>query len=230
VLNAPLPKPVFLATDRRYPTFNLGIPDQYRFAEFQRDFSARLAHGEMPALTVIRLPDDHTADPRPGDGYPYRASYVADNDLALGKMVELISHSAIWKDSAIFVIEDDAQSGADHVDAHRSPLLVISPWVRPGTIAHTVTSMVGVQKAIYQLLGVGPLNLEDALSAGLGDLFSDTPDFTPYTAVASDVRVFDPQKARLARPKTAEQARELLDCDDGDEIEGQFTGAERRDR
>jgi YVTN family beta-propeller protein len=230
VLNAPLPKPVFLATDRRYPTFNLGIPDQYRFAEFQRDFSARLAHGEMPALTVIRLPDDHTADPRPGDGYPYRASYVADNDLALGKMVELISHSAIWKDSAIFVIEDDAQSGADHVDAHRSPLLVISPWVRPGTIAHTVTSMVGVQKAIYQLLGVGPLNLEDALSAGLGDLFSDTPDFTPYTAVASDVRVFDPQKARLARPKTAEQARELLDCDDSDEIEGQFTGAERRDR
>jgi YVTN family beta-propeller protein len=221
-LNAPLPEPVFVSTDRRYPTFNLGIPDQYRFAEFARDFPRRLARGVSPALTVIRLPNDHTADPRPADGYPYRASYVADNDLALGRIVELISHSALWKDSAVFVIEDDAQDGADHVDAHRSPLLVISPWVRRGAVGHTVTSMVGVQKAIYRLLGMGPLNLEDALSAGLGDLFTTTPDFTPFTALPSDTRVFDPEKARLAQPKSAEQARELLDCDDPEEIEQQF--------
>ncbi|HTW46316.1 MAG TPA: bifunctional YncE family protein/alkaline phosphatase family protein [Acidobacteriaceae bacterium] len=221
-LNAPLPAPVFASTDRRYPTFNLGIPDQYRYAEFARDFPNRLARGPAPALTVIRLPDDHTTDPRPADGYPYRASYVADNDLALGKIVQLISHSPLWKDSAIFVIEDDAQSGADHVDAHRSPLLVISPWVRRGAVGHITTSMVGVQRAIYQLLGIGPLNLEDALSAGLGDLFTTTPEFTPYTALPSDPRVFDPRKARLAHPKTAEQARELLDCDDPEEIEQQF--------
>jgi YVTN family beta-propeller protein len=221
-LNAPLPAPVFASTDRRYPTFNLGIPDQYRFHEFARDFPERLARGSSPALTVIRLPDDHTADPRPADGYPWRASYVADNDLALGKIVQLIAHSRLWKDSAIFVIEDDAQSGADHVDAHRSPLLVISPWVRRGAIGHTVTSMVGVQKAICQLLGIGPLNLEDALSAGLGDLFTTTPDFTPFTALRSDSRVFDPRRVRLARPKTAEQARALLDCDDPGEIEQQF--------
>jgi YVTN family beta-propeller protein len=227
-LNAPLPAPVFASTDRRYPTFNLGIPDQYRFAEFARDFPRRLARGESPALTVIRLPNDHTADPRPADGYPYRASYVADNDLALGKIVQLVSHSALWKDSAIFVIEDDAQSGADHVDAHRSPLLVISPWVRRGAVGHTATSMVGVQKAIYQILGVSALNLEDALSAGLGDLFTTTPDFTPFTAHPSDPRVFDPQKARLARPKTAEQARELLDCDDPEAIEQQFPQPARR--
>jgi YVTN family beta-propeller protein len=222
-LNAPVPAPVFASTDRRYPTFNLGIPDQYRFAEFARDFPRRLAGGIVPALTVIRLPDDHTTDPRPADGYPYRASYVADNDLALGKIVQLISHSALWKESAIFVIEDDAQSGADHVDAHRSPLLVISPWVRRGAIGHTATSMVSVQKAIYQILGIGPLNLEDALSAGLGDLFTTTPDFSPFTALPSDPRVFDPQKARIARPKTAEQARELLDCDDPGEIEQHFS-------
>jgi YVTN family beta-propeller protein len=221
-LNAPLPAPVFASTDRQFPTFNLGIPDQYRFAEFARDFPHRLARGFSPALTVIRLPDDHTADPRPADGYPFRTSYVADNDLALGKIVQLISHSPLWKDSAIFVIEDDAQSGADHVDAHRSPLLVISPWVRRGAIGHTTTSMVGVLKVIYQLLGIGPLNLEDALSAGLGDLFTTTPDFTPFTALPSDLRVFDPQRARLAHPKTAEQARELLDCDDPEEIEQQF--------
>jgi YVTN family beta-propeller protein len=221
-LNAPVPEPVFVSTDRHYPTFNLGIPDQFRFAEFAHDFPRRLSRGDSPALTVIRLPNDHTAHPRPADGYPYRASYVADNDLALGKIVQLISHSALWKSSAVFVIEDDAQDGADHVDAHRSPLLVISPWVRRGTIGHTVTSMLGVQKAIYQLLGIGPLNLEDALSAGLGDLFTTTPDFTPFTALPSDPRVFDPQKARLAHPKSTEQARELLDCDDPEEIEQQF--------
>ena len=222
LLNAPLPRPVFTSTDRLYATFNLGIPDQYRFAEFQRDFSKRLLRRHLPALTVIRLPDDHTADPRPADGYPYRASYIADNDLALGKIVQLISRSAIWKDSVLFVIEDDAQSGVDHVDAHRSVLLVISPWVKRGDISHVVTSMVGVQKSIYQLLGLGPLNLEDALSAGLSDVFTTQPDFTPYTALPSDVRIFDPGKARLAHPRTAEEARELLDCDDPGEIEEQF--------
>ncbi len=222
LLNAPLPNPVFNSTDRRYPTFNLGIPDQYRFAEFRRDFPRRLAGGDLPALTVIRLPDDHTADPRPGDGYPYRASYVADNDLALGRMVQLISHSRIWRESAIFVIEDDAQSGVDHVDAHRSVLLVISPWVRRGTISHVAASFVSVQKTIYQILGLGPLNLEDALAAGLAGVFTTQPDFAPYTALPSDPRVFDPHKARLAHPKTAEEARELLDCDDPAEIEQQF--------
>lgn len=222
LLNSPVPMPVFESTDRHYPTFNLGIPDQYRFAEFQRDFPRRLARGFLPALTVIRLPDDHTADPRPGDGYPYRASYVADNDLALGKIVQLILHSRIWKESAIFVIEDDAQSGVDHVDAHRSVVLAISPWVRSGYVSHVAASMVSVQKSIYQILGLGPLNLEDALSAGLGDMFTAQADFTPFTARPSDLRVFDPRKARLAHPKTAEEARELLDCDDPEEIEEQF--------
>ena len=222
LLNAPVPNPVFSSTDRLYPTFNLGIPDQFRYAEFRRDFLRRLAGGYKPALTVIRLPDDHTAKPRPGDGYPYRASYVADNDLALGKIVDLVSHSEIWKNSAIFVIEDDAQSGVDHVDAHRSVLLVISPWVRKGYISHVSTSTVAVQKSIYQLLGLGPLNLEDALSAGLGDVFTGQPDFTPFTVLPSDHRVFNPAKARIARPRTAEESRELLDCDDAGEIEQQF--------
>jgi hypothetical protein len=80
---------------------------------------------------VIRLPNDHTAAPRPDDGYPYRASFVADNDLALGRIVAFLSKTSIWKDSALFVTEDDAQSGVDHVDAHRSVLLVASPWVKP---------------------------------------------------------------------------------------------------
>jgi len=232
-LNSPVPQPVFVSSDRKFPTFNLGIPDQYRYAEFLRDFNRRLQSGYGAALTVIRLPNDHTANPRPEDGYPYRASYVADNDLALGKIVDTISHSSIWKDTAIFVIEDDAQGGVDHVDAHRSPLLVISPYTRRGYISHRHTSMASVQKTIYELLNLGPLNLEDALSADLSDIFTTTPDLTPFTFIPSDTRVFNPAHARLAHPKTAAEKAELLDCDDPEEIEQEFhrklPGIHRRD-
>ena len=227
-LNAPLPNPVFTSTDRLYPTFNLGIPDQFRFTEFERDFNKRIDSGFSPALTVIRLPNDHTAEPRPGDGYPYRASYVADNDLALGKIMDLISHSRLWKDSATFVIEDDAQNGVDHVDAHRSVLLVISPYVRQGVISHVPTSMVSVQRTIYALLGVGPLNLEDALSGSLADIFDSKPDFTPYQVLPSDLRVFNPAAAKLARPRNAKEAHALLDCDDPREMRAAFQKKQRR--
>jgi DNA-binding beta-propeller fold protein YncE len=222
VLNAPVPKPVFASTDRAYPTFNLGIPDQFRVEEFIKDFGRLVKTGKAPALTVIRLPGDHTAKPRPGDGYPYRASYVADNDLALGRIASWISHSSIWKDSAIFVIEDDAQDGLDHIDAHRSPLLVISPWVRRGALSHRPTSMPSVHKTMYELLGLGNLNLEDALAADLSDMFANTPDLAPFDPVASDPKVFDPSKAHIAKPKTAEEARQLLDRDNAQEIAAAF--------
>jgi hypothetical protein len=221
-LNSPVPNPIFNFTDRLFPTFNLGIPDQFRFEEFKNDFQKRLDAGFSPSLIVIRLPNDHTAGPRPGDGYPYKASYVADNDLALGKIVDAIAHGPLWKESAIFVIEDDAQDGGDHFDAHRSPILVISPWVRHGFVAHTRTSMTGMHKTIYALLGAGPLNLEDGLAAGLGDMFTGQPDFTPFTFLPPDRRVFDPAKAKIAHPKSAKEARELLDCDDPKEIEPHF--------
>ena len=123
----------------------------------------------MPALIVIRLPGDHTADPRPQDGYPYRASYVADNDLALGRIIEFLSGTPIWKDSAVFVTEDDAQNGVDHVDAHRSVLLVASPWVKPGAVSNQHTSMGSITRTINELLGLGPMNLEDALAGRSGE-------------------------------------------------------------
>jgi YVTN family beta-propeller protein len=222
VLNAPIPLPVFTSSDRNFPTFNLGIPDQYRYDEFARDFTAVLKAGDVPSLIVIRLPCDHTASPRAADGYPDRGSYVADNDLALGKIIEFLSHTAIWKDSAVFVTEDDAQGGVDHVDAHRSVLLAMSPYIRKGAISHRHTSMTSIQKTTYELLGLGPLNLEDRLAGDLGDIFTSTPDLSPYAAVPVDAKIFDPAKARLARPKNAEQARELLDCDDPKEIEAEM--------
>ena len=222
ILDSPVPEPVYVSTDRKYPTFNLGIPDQFRYREFVRDFSQSVKEGRAPALTVIRLPDDHTAKPRPEDGYPYRASYVADNDLALGNIVDWISHSAIWKDSVLFAIEDDAQGGVDHVDAHRSVLVVASPYAKRGHVSHRHGSMGSVQRTIYEMLGIGPLNLEDALADDLEDMFQAAPDVEAYTARPSDERVFDPGKARLARPKTAAEAKALLQCDDPREIRREF--------
>lgn len=222
LLNAPLPRPVFEATDRRFPTFNLGIPDQIRFREFERDFRRRLAAGQVPGLIVIRLPNDHTAEPRPQDGYSYRASYVADNDLALGRIVAFLSKSSIWKESALFVTEDDAQDGVDHVDAHRSILLVASPWVKPGVVAHGHSSMGSIIKTIDELLGLGPLNLEDALAGDLAEMFDSVPHDGSFEAVAADSRVFVPAKARVARPKTNREAAELGDMDDAEKIRGEM--------
>lgn len=221
-LNSPLPKPVFEASDRRFPTFNLGIPDQFRADEFERDFKKRMAAGKVPGLIVIRLPNDHTMEPRPGDGYPYRASYVADNDLALGRIVEFLSKTPIWKDSALFVTEDDAQDGVDHVDAHRSILFVASPWVKPGSVSHTHASTGSIVRTINELLGTGEMNLEDALAGDVTGIFDDRthldPHLEPFRALPADPRVFVAAKARFARPKTKQEAAALRDMDDADEI------------
>jgi hypothetical protein len=221
-LNAPVPKPIFESSDRQYPTFNMGIPDQYRADEFIKDFQQRMEQGKIPGLIVIRLPDDHTAEPRPADGYPTRASYVADNDLALGRLVEYLSNTPIWKDSAMFVTEDDAQNGVDHVDAHRSILLVASPWIVPGTVSHQHTSMGSIIRTINALLGLSPMNLEDALAGDVTGIFGSELHEMPYVAEAPDPRIFEPAKAKLARPKTKKQAEELLDMDDADEIHHQM--------
>lgn len=221
-LNAPLPKPVFEASDRRYPTFNLGIPDQFRASEFERDFRLKVANHRVPALIVIRLPNDHTMEPRRSDGYPYRASYVADNDLALGKIVAFLSSTAIWKDSALFVTEDDAQGGVDHVDAHRSILLIASPWVKPGAVSHDHTSMGSITRTIDELLGLGPMNLEDALAGEINGVFDSKAHAAVFTVRPSDRRVFDPAKAAFARPKTRREAAELRDMDDVDQIRSQM--------
>jgi DNA-binding beta-propeller fold protein YncE len=228
VLNSPLPKPVYESTDRHYPTFNLGIPDQLRVEEFKRDFSRRLAAGKVPALIVIRLPNDHTATPRSGDGYPYRASFVADNDLALGRIVEYLSKTSIWKDSALFVTEDDAQGGVDHVDAHRSILLVASPWVQPGVISHTHTSMGSITRAIDELLGLNAMNLEDELSGQMGGIFTSELHAAPYTTRPADPRVFDPAKARIAKPKNKQEAASLRDMDDAEEIRRELEHSKKK--
>ena len=177
--------------------FNTSIPDQYRYEQFKKDFDERYVRGlqPLPQFMYIWLPNDHTAKPRPEDGYAYRASYVADNDLALGKIIDLLSHSKFWADTAVFITEDDAQNGRDHVDAHRSLLLVISPYSRRA-VSHVHTSMLSILKTTELILGIPPLNQYDAAATALSDCFTDIPDVTPYVFLTSDLSIFDPDKAR----------------------------------
>jgi len=211
--NMPMPEVLFENTSRDYATFNTSISDQYRFGQFQREFQVRFASGKepLPQFLYIWLPNDHTAKPRPEDGYHYRASYVADNDLALGKLVELFSHSPFWKDMAIFVTEDDAQNGWDHVDAHRSILMMISPYARHG-VSHVHTSMASIIKSFDLIFGLPYLNQYDAAATDLSDLFTDKPDFTPFEALPSDAQIFDP--AKVKEPGLQMQARPGEPLDD----------------
>ncbi|MGH9453386.1 MAG: phosphoesterase, partial [Terriglobia bacterium] len=211
----PMPEVLFENTSRSYPTFNTNISDQYRLKQFENEFNLRYASGKdpLPQFLFIWLPDDHTADPRPADGYPYRASYVADNDLALGKLVELFSHSIYWKDMAIFVTEDDAQSGTDHVDAHRSILMTISPYARPG-VSHVHTSMMSLLKTIDLILNLPYLNQYDAAATDLSDCFTATPDFTPYVALPPDLRIFDPSRVNETGAKASAAHSAPLDDPD----------------
>jgi len=196
-VNAPLPGPLYANTSRTYPMFNTSIPDQYRFEQFKKEFEERYVSGQqpLPQFIYIWLPNDHTAKPRPEDGYAYRASYVADNDLALGKLIDLFSHSKFWPEMAVFITEDDAQNGRDHVDAHRSVLLVVSPFARRG-VSHTHTSMLSILKTTERILGLPPLNQYDAAASDLADSFTNVQDVSPYTALPSDANIFDPSKAR----------------------------------
>ncbi|MGH9431603.1 MAG: bifunctional YncE family protein/alkaline phosphatase family protein [Terriglobia bacterium] len=214
-VNIPMPEVLFENTSRRYPTFNTNISDQYRLKQFKDEFNLRYASGKnpLPQFLFIWLPDDHTADPRPADGYSYRASYVADNDLALGKLVELFSHSIYWKDMAIFVTEDDAQDGTDHVDAHRSLLLTLSPYARRG-VSHAHTSMMSILKTIDLIFGLPYLNQYDAAATDLSSMFADKPDFTPYVALPPDLRIFDPDKVNETGAKSSAARSAPLDDPD----------------
>ena len=166
-----------------YPPFDLGIPDQYRTDVWQQAFGQELQSGSVPNLTMIWLPDDHTG----GSANPYPVAQVADNDLALGRIIDTISHSSVWPSSAVFVMEDDAQNGVDHVDGHRAPLLIASPWAKRGVVDDTYYNQVNAVRTIEQILGAAPMNQEDQAAEPMFGAFTDTPDPTPFTHVPNQV-------------------------------------------
>jgi YVTN family beta-propeller protein len=195
--NFPVPTPIFSRTSRQYATFNMAIPDQFRISQFIKEFNEKwIGQGKtMPQLLTVIIPNDHGADERPGAGYPFRESYMADNDLAVGRIVEYLSHTPYWNEMAIVITEDDAQNGVDHIDAHRSVLIVVSPWVNKNYVSKVHYSFGSIFKTFWNILGLPYLNQYDAGATDLADMFTGNPDFTPYTAQPVDLRIFDPQKA-----------------------------------
>jgi DNA-binding beta-propeller fold protein YncE len=196
--NVPAPDVLIQNSSRDYPGFNMNIPDQFRAGQFIHEIQNLYEKPgkDLPQFIYIHLPNDHMTKPRPEDGYPFGASYVADNDYALGSIVEYLSNSPWWKEMAIFVTEDDAQGGVDHVDSHRTVLLGISPWIKRGYVSHTNTSFPGLLKTVFRLLGAPQLNLYDAAASDLSEAFTTEPDFAPYRVLAEDPRVFVPENAR----------------------------------
>ncbi len=198
VINVPMPDPLYRNTSREYPMFNMNIPDQFRATQFIHEIEEKYVKGgePFPRFIYIHLPNDHMTEPRPQDGYPYEGSYVADNDYALGRIVEFLSLTPWWREMAIFVTEDDAQGGRDHIDAHRTVFMGIGPYFKRNYVSHVNTSFPGMLKTIFRLLGLPPLNLFDAVASDLSDCFTNTPDYDGYQVRREDVRLFDPAAAR----------------------------------
>jgi YVTN family beta-propeller protein len=173
--------------DPHYPSFDLTIPDQYRVDYWLPIFNQQVATNTVPNLTILWLPDDHTG------GAPLPAAQVADNDLAVGRVVEAISHSNVWGESAIFSEEDDASDDYDHVDGHRMTSYVFSPWTAPpqapdqGKVVHTIYTQENINRTIEQILGFEPLTQFDLVASPMFEAFGEVPDFTPYTHVPATV-------------------------------------------
>jgi len=164
-------------TDHDYPKFDTNIPDIYRYQIWKQNFEKN-----GPAnLNMFWLSSDHTG------GTPDPEAQVADNDLAVGKIVQEIAHSKYWKDSAIFVAEDDSQDGADHVDGHRAPIQIISPWAQHGAVDSTYYSQLNMVRTIEQILGAQPLNQKLAAATPMYGAFTKKPDYTPFLAVPNQV-------------------------------------------
>ncbi|HEY4111721.1 bifunctional YncE family protein/alkaline phosphatase family protein [Puia sp.] len=163
-----------------YPGWDLNIQDIYRESVFERDFDSLVQAGSVPRFSTIYLPNDHTSGLQKGAYTPI--AQVADNDLALGRLVDHLSHSPIWNESAIFVLEDDAQDGPDHVDAHRSPAFVISPYIRRHTVDHTLYSTSSILRTMELILGLPPMSQYDAAATPLFGSFTATPDTTAFSA------------------------------------------------
>ncbi|MEU7940500.1 alkaline phosphatase family protein [Microbispora bryophytorum] len=156
-----------------FPKFDTSVPDIYRYEIWKRDFDAN-----GPAnLNMFWLSSDHTGGPVNG------AAQVADNDLAVGRIVDKISHSEYWKDSAIFVVEDDSQAGTDHVDGHRAPIQIISPWAKHGTVDSRYYTQITMIRTIEQILGIQPMNQKDSAATPMAAVFTGKPDYTPFTAL-----------------------------------------------
>jgi len=185
---------------RNFPSYCLGIPDVVRAQIFLTDLQRWEREGTMPNLTIMLLPSNHTWGATPG--VSSAKAMVADNDLALGQIVEALTKTKFWKKMAIFVVEDDAQNGVDHVDGHRTVALAISPYARRGYVDSTFYSQQSILKTIELVLGLPTLSLFDLIANDMRASFQDTPNYAPYEAVMPKQSLFEknPELASLRGP------------------------------
>ena len=167
---------------KNFPQFDLNIPDQFRVDLWLQDFNKDVKNSTVPALSILWVMDDHTGGP------PTVDAEEADNDLAIGRIIDTISHSKLWDSSAIFIEEDDAQNGVDHVDGHRSPGYIVSPYaVQYGPTDHTYYTQVNMTRTIEQILGLQPLNQYDLIASPMLTDFTNTPNTAPWSHVPNQV-------------------------------------------
>jgi len=164
---------------KAYPGYNLDIKDIDRVEVWKKDFDSLVTAKALPQFNSIRLGNDHTYGARVGKPTP--VAMVAENDLAVGRLVEYISKSPVWKESAIFILEDDAQNGSDHVDAHRSTAYVVSPYTKRKTVIHDSYTTSSMLRTIELILGMKPMSQYDAAAPSMWKCFTQTPDLTPFT-------------------------------------------------
>ncbi len=174
---------------KNFPAWSANIPDVARARVFLEDLKRMAAAGSMPNLTLLQLPSNHTNGTTAGSSTP--RAMVADNDLALGQVVEALTKSRFWPKMAIFVVEDDAQNGVDHVDGHRTVALAISPYVRRGSVDSTFYSTQSMVKTIELMLGLPTMSIFDLIAEDMRASFQGTADPTPYSAVMPEVSLFD---------------------------------------
>ena len=201
-------------TNSAYPGFSMQITDQVRADVWLKEFQEFVQAGKLPALEIVRLPNDHTAGASAGKPTP--RAYMADNDLALGRLIEALSRSPFWKSTVVFVLEDDAQDGPDHVDSHRSPLLVISPY-NGGRVTHRFANTTDVLATIEDILGLGRMSQFDHYGRPLREIWEAKPDLTPYAALTPNVSLDEknPRRGALAEAsrKLALEKEDMSDDD-----------------
>ncbi len=174
---------------KNFPAWSSNIPDVARARLFLDDLKRFEAEGKMPNLTLMQLPSNHTNGTQAGSSTP--RAMVADNDLAVGQVVEALTKSRFWPKMAIFIVEDDAQNGVDHVDGHRTVALAISPYIRRGQVDSTFYPTQSMVKTIELILGLPTMSIFDLIAEDMRASFQGTPDLTPYVAVTPEVSLFD---------------------------------------
>ncbi len=168
-----------------YTGWDMATKDTTRFYQWRREFDSLLAHNAVPQFNTLRFGNDHTEGLRKEKPTPY--AHVADNDLAVGMFIEYLSKSPIWKESAVFIIEDDAQNGSDHVDAHRTTAYVAGGFVKRGYVDHTAYSTTSMLRTMELILGLQPMSQYDAAAEPMWRCFTSAADITPFTSLPSNV-------------------------------------------